>query len=300
MISPVMVFGLSTACLLPASATIRLFMVADGGQDDVIEGQTTTVYVPRGGSTMITAWLVDDDQEELVNGFQLVWPKQATPLAGSSGSVVYIDRAGAPSCFTLDPLIFGALCDFDDPATCGGNPEDCFDVDNNNTLLVDQQRPEYLYADIITLPPFYSEGASADPTLIGVIVNQLQPDDGLVIPPGPQYLAQFAVVASSAASGTFQLAYNTVPPGTFLFRPQGPIVPNLQFQPLSIHVTVCGDGHIEGHEACDDANTVDGDGCSQRCEFEPAPLPAVNPAGMVALVVFLLMGIAVVQRRRVS
>ena len=32
---------------------------------------------------------------------------------------------------------------------------------------------------------------------------------------------------------------------------------------------VCGNGVLEGNEACDDGNTIDGDGCSSNCEEEP-------------------------------
>src|SRR5262249_45710045 len=39
--------------------------------------------------------------------------------------------------------------------------------------------------------------------------------------------------------------------------------------PAACHRTVCGDSRKEGTEACDDGNTVDGDGCSGRCSFEP-------------------------------
>ena len=39
--------------------------------------------------------------------------------------------------------------------------------------------------------------------------------------------------------------------------------------PARCHRTVCGDGTVEGIEACDDENTIDGDGCSGACTFEP-------------------------------
>ncbi|MGO9287978.1 MAG: DUF4215 domain-containing protein, partial [Polyangia bacterium] len=39
--------------------------------------------------------------------------------------------------------------------------------------------------------------------------------------------------------------------------------------PLSCHQTVCGDGKVEGTEACDDGNTLPNDGCSPTCHFEP-------------------------------
>jgi len=50
------------------------------------------------------------------------------------------------------------------------------------------------------------------------------------------------------------------PPGT----------PPTPAQPSHCRKTVCGDGNREGTEACDDANTTDGDGCSSACFFEPA------------------------------
>jgi cysteine-rich repeat protein len=39
--------------------------------------------------------------------------------------------------------------------------------------------------------------------------------------------------------------------------------------PPSCHQTVCGDGKVEGTEACDDGNTLPNDGCSPTCHFEP-------------------------------
>ena len=32
---------------------------------------------------------------------------------------------------------------------------------------------------------------------------------------------------------------------------------------------VCGDGHLESSEACDDGAQVPGDGCSASCTVEP-------------------------------
>ena len=39
--------------------------------------------------------------------------------------------------------------------------------------------------------------------------------------------------------------------------------------PATCHRTTCGDRTKEGAEACDDGNTIDGDGCSGGCSFEP-------------------------------
>ena len=33
----------------------------------------------------------------------------------------------------------------------------------------------------------------------------------------------------------------------------------------------CGDGIVNGNEACDDFNNLDGDGCSSTCEIEISP-----------------------------
>jgi cysteine-rich repeat protein len=42
---------------------------------------------------------------------------------------------------------------------------------------------------------------------------------------------------------------------------------------------VCGDGHTDGTEACDDTNTVSGDGCSSTCTIE---LKEIEPNDTVA------------------
>jgi len=72
----------------------------------------------------------------------------------------------------------------------------------------------------------------------------------------------------------------------------------------------CGDGVIEGIEACDDANTASGDGCSATCEVEPGfvcsdqpsvcmPLPAVPTTTFVGLVLLaVLAGTAAVAEIR--
>jgi TonB family protein len=48
---------------------------------------------------------------------------------------------------------------------------------------------------------------------------------------------------------------------------------------------VCGDGALDVNEQCDDANVLDGDGCSTTCRIEPrAPKPAtVAPTVLSAL-----------------
>ncbi|MBX3191746.1 MAG: DUF4215 domain-containing protein [Labilithrix sp.] len=47
---------------------------------------------------------------------------------------------------------------------------------------------------------------------------------------------------------------------------------------LDVELTkaVCGNGRIEGGEACDDGNTTDGDTCSATCQIEPLGNPSRN------------------------
>ncbi len=44
---------------------------------------------------------------------------------------------------------------------------------------------------------------------------------------------------------------------------------------------ICGNGIVESGEACDDGNTLDGDGCSSKCEQESNPIPPVCGNGIV-------------------
>ena len=48
-----------------------------------------------------------------------------------------------------------------------------------------------------------------------------------------------------------------------------PVTPADPSHGATCHKTVCGDGKQEGVEACDDHNSVDGDGCSAGCTLEP-------------------------------
>jgi fibro-slime domain-containing protein len=55
-------------------------------------------------------------------------------------------------------------------------------------------------------------------------------------------------------------------PGYVCDAPPAPPDPT---KPAACHRTVCGDSKKEGTEACDDGNTIDGDGCSGDCTLEP-------------------------------
>jgi fibro-slime domain-containing protein len=57
-----------------------------------------------------------------------------------------------------------------------------------------------------------------------------------------------------------------VEPGFACDPPPSPAMPAI---PARCHRTTCGDDTLEGIEACDDGNTIDGDGCSGACTLEP-------------------------------
>lgn len=46
---------------------------------------------------------------------------------------------------------------------------------------------------------------------------------------------------------------------------------NCAVSTATIQITVCGNGTVEAGEACDDGNTIAGDGCSPTCTNEPPP-----------------------------
>lgn len=52
-------------------------------------------------------------------------------------------------------------------------------------------------------------------------------------------------------------------------------------QRICVEVAGCGDGVLEGHEACDDGNAHNGDGCSDDCQLEapvtPTPSAPITP-----------------------
>ncbi len=53
---------------------------------------------------------------------------------------------------------------------------------------------------------------------------------------------------------------------------------------VSLQPSVCGNGIVEGSEACDDKNTVEGDGCSSTCVAEPMPAYDACPGVAITLV----------------
>ena len=58
----------------------------------------------------------------------------------------------------------------------------------------------------------------------------------------------------------------------------------------------CGDGVVDTDEMCDDANNVNGDGCSDICVIEG--VPTVSTWGLLALTMLLLVGAKVTFTRR--
>ncbi len=113
----------------------------------------------------------------------------------------------------------------------------------------------------------------------------------------PKYAGTLGLVLGEDAFGTFSLNFkpSTVPDPpdeTGLLDLDNQAIVPLELEGLTI--TICGDGMVEGVEACDDGNTVDGDGCSSTCELElQTGIPTVSEWGMIVLTLLLLTGIKV-------
>jgi hypothetical protein len=63
---------------------------------------------------------------------------------------------------------------------------------------------------------------------------------------------------------------------------------------------VCGNGALEMGEVCDDGNNADEDGCSADCSYLSSSVPTVSNWSMIILVVVLLIGVGIYNRRRRS
>src|SRR5262249_36201962 len=70
-----------------------------------------------------------------------------------------------------------------------------------------------------------------------------------------------------------QSSYSLVPPGTYFLQVEDynddDIIAAYQLQVMTFP-TVCGNHILEPGEACDDGNTISGDGCSSTCRLESA------------------------------
>ena len=58
-----------------------------------------------------------------------------------------------------------------------------------------------------------------------------------------------------------------------------PVAQCVPDHPAGTAADVCGDGFRSSHEACDDGNSLAGDGCSPTCEITPQLVSPRNPAG---------------------
>jgi hypothetical protein len=216
-------------CLDPA-VTARAFMAAEGEQNLVDGLGPTSMLISPGGTRRVLVWLADNSSAgSLLNGYQLILPTAAQPLAGAAGTVGYVDI---------------------NPGQPGGN-----------SMAIDFARPDWIFDGEPTLPANFVEAPALN--LFGVLYTTI-PETG-VDPAGlgTRYLAEFTLAASPNASGTFRLAFNMTgsPPFTTLFTPFGSAFQVEQFQALNIVIGPPGGCLNIGDCADTDENNIRDNGC---------------------------------------
>ncbi len=214
---------------------VRLFMAPEGMQDEVASIGNTTLFMEPGESVRVMIWLEDlSSTGDLLTGYQLVFPRDASPLPAATGSVNYIDN---------------------NPGFTGGD-----------SVFIDFDRPDWVFSGSIAIPPpVYAETVHDG---FGLAFKTAIPLDDVdpAVTRGIHYLGEFEVSASPDASGQFNLAPLTTPtsiprPLTALFAPGGlePYVVD-ELQPLTI---VIGEPDCESVADCADldANGIRDDNC---------------------------------------
>ncbi len=267
-----------------------LYMTCCEDQASAPTGENTKMFIAQGGQARVFVWLADDQQRQLLNGYQLIWPTWATPKRGAVGSVSYVDEVGDSACTNFGRF-FGLSCDPGNPTACGGAPDHCI-RGHGASVFLDAARQDYVFTGHPAIPAVYAEEAM----WFGMFSALADYAAGVQVEPGPRYLAEFMLEASAGAHGVFELAFSLTPPATALFTPAATEF-FADMQSLEVIVTVCGDGVAEGDEDCDDGNTFDEDGCSSACEREPPPVPAMSRTAMVAFVLVLLCGVILLGAR---
>jgi hypothetical protein len=212
----------------PGWAQVRVFMAPEGEQANVPTSGNTMITMDPGTTTHVVVWMEDANAPasgQQLNAYQLIWPW--TAFNGTSGTVTYVDN----------------------------NPG----LGNGNSLFVDVNRLDWVFEDqVVALPVNYNETPDI---IFGVFYATIQ---GLFTVPagqGIKYLADFDLVASADACGTFEMRFNLPPkspPLSALFNPFGAAFTVNEWQALTVEV-VCKGGC---QDPCDDGNacTVD-DAC---------------------------------------
>ncbi len=230
-------------------ARSRIFMARDGGEDTAPLTGNTTVFVPAGGSSLVSIWLDATVSAQDLNFYQIVLDWFATPQAGATGTVGYRNNA-APD---------------------GAGDSVFVDAAHDRFVFAGEAIDQIVYNESMPLG-FAFAGSHAD-VFGGTPVV------------GTRYLGEFVLEAAEGPTGEFELSYvpqGSAPVGgTSIGAPAATEYAIDEFQNLTISIaTTCGDGIAEGTFVCCDINPGDGirdDSCcratcaaSGACESIPA------------------------------
>jgi hypothetical protein len=211
--------------------TARTFMALDGNENTAAAVGPTAMAMGQGTTATVGIFLDDNSPPgTLLNAYQLMMNINATPLAGATGSVFYIDNS---------------------PGSPGGN-----------SIFIDTARSDWLYTGQPVLPINYNETPGLG--IFGVFYSTVP---GTGVDPaalgGIRYLAEFQLAASPTALGQFRLQFNaTQPPLTTLFTPTGAQFPVEQLQSLIVTVVQQGNDCVNIADCADvDQNNIRDDGC---------------------------------------
>ncbi len=206
-------------------AQTRTFLALDGQQGTAPTSGSTEIVMVPGTTATLMVWIEGNTTGLLLGGYQVILPDTATPLSTAGGSIHYVDNAPGAG--------------------------------NGDSIRVDTQRGDWVYALTSRTPPLYNETPTSG--IFGVIYNA-QPGTGVdltdgthvPLPGGIHYLAEFDVAVSSDACGAFELPFHFAPPpSTSFFDPEGGEYVIDEFQSLIID-TVSG----PTNDACADAASV--------------------------------------------
>ncbi len=189
----------------------RVFMALDGSQHDALSGSPMTIAITPGGTRRVMAWIEDTGLGGvLLNGYQLILPVAATPMAEARGSITYVDQ---------------------NPGGGGGA-----------SLAIDEARSDWVFAQSgPLLPTAYTE--SPQWGLAGLfhathIATGVDPVGDI------HYLMEFDITASADAAGVFALTFiatagSAPQPLSDLFLPTGGSYGVNEYQGLNIIVSDC-------------------------------------------------------------
>jgi hypothetical protein len=213
-----------------ACEQLRVFMARDGEQASQPASGPTAIDMLPGETATIGVFLEDTTAGPTpLNAYQLVFDFTADALPCGLGTVTYVDN---------------------NPGLPGGN-----------SVFLDQQRKDWVFADHLKLPIFYYEDPPTHFGLFNAIIPGTFEDiDGA----GIRYLMEFDLLASTNSCGEFELAFRLPPdptPLSALFNPFGVRLDVDEWQALTIRLPP----RCECVESCDDDNACTIEACSQGC-----------------------------------